>query len=434
MHISIFGLGYVGCVSLGCLAKLNYRVTGVETNKKKIDLISKGKPTISEPGLDKLIKYGFDRGLISATYDYKSAIVNTDLSFVCIGTPGNKNGNLNLNYLFNGLKQIAEGLKYKKSFHTIVIRSTVIPGSFNKIINILEKQSGKKQIQDFCVVMNPEFLREGSAVQDFLTPPFNIIGTGCDKGYKLLRKIYSFNKAPVERVSEQVAEMIKPVCNSFHGLKISFANEVGNLCKKIGIDSNEIMRIFCEDKKLNISSAYLKPGFAFGGSCLPKDIKAISRLAGDLKVKVPVIVSIKSSNDLQKRKAFELIKGFGIKKISIWGLSFKIGTDDLRGSPIIEVINMLGKEGYDVKAFDQNVHLDKIIGSNREYIQKNIPAINKIIVKDFKALIKHSKLLVVNSYDKKLIGEIKRNEDLIILDLVDIAGLKKIKSYTGLCW
>ena len=433
MNISIFGLGYVGCVSMGCLAKLNYKVIGVE-NKKKINLISKGKPTILEPGLDKLIKSGSDKGLISATYDYKSAIADSELSFVCIGTPGSKNGNLNLNFLFNGLKQIAEGLIYKKSFHTIVIRSTVIPGSFNKIINILEKQSGKKQKKDFCVIMNPEFLREGTAVRDFMSPPLNIIGTECEKGYKLLKKIYSFNKAPFERVSEEVAEMIKLVSNSFHGLKISFANEIGNLCKKIGMDSDEIMRIFCEDKKLNISSAYLKPGFAFGGSCLPKDIKAICRLSDNFNVKVPVIASLESSNDFQKKKTYEMIKGFGKKKISIWGLSFKIGTDDLRGSPIIDVINKLLKEGYDVKVFDQNVHLEKIIGSNREYIQKNIPALNKIFVKDIKSLIRHSKLLIVNSYDIGLVREIKSNEDLSILDLVNISGLKKMKNYSGLSW
>jgi GDP-mannose 6-dehydrogenase len=282
--------------------------------------------------------------------------------------------------------------------------------------------------------MNPEFLREGSAVQDFLNPPLNIIGTRCEKGFKLLKEIYTFNKAPVERVNEEVAEMIKLVANSFHGLKISFANEIGNLCKKIGVDSNEIMRILCEDKKLNISSAYLKPGFAFGGSCLPKDIKAISRLAGDFNIKVPVIASLKSTNDLQKRKTFELIKAFGKKKISIWGLSFKIGTDDLRGSPVIDVINMLVKEGYNVKVFDQNVHLDKIIGSNKEYIEKNFPAINKIFVKDIIELINHSKLLVINSCEKKIINEIKKNEDLIILDLLDIAGIKKMKGYTGLCW
>lgn len=434
MNISIFGLGYVGCVSMACFAKLDYKVIGVETNNKKINLISKGKPTILEPGLDKLIKHGFERGLISATHDYKSAISNSDISFVCIGTPGNKNGKLNPDFLFNGLKQIAEGLKYKKSFHTVVIRSTVVPGTFNKIISILEKQSGKKHAREFCVIMNPEFLREGTAVHDFLNPPFNIIGTGCDRGFKLLKKIYSFNKAPVEKVSEEVAELIKLVGNSFHGLKISFANEIGNLCKKIGVDSNEIMRIFCEDKKLNISSAYLKPGFAFGGSCLPKDIKAIIRLAGDFKVKVPVIKSVKSTNDLQIGKTYELIKGFGKKKISIWGLSFKVGTDDLRGSPIIEVINRLIDNGYSVKVYDQNVRLDKIIGSNRDYIDKNFSVINEIFVKDIKALVKHSKLLVVNSIEKKLISEIKKYDDLIILDLMGIEALKKMNGYSGLCW
>lgn len=434
MNISIFGLGYVGCVSMGCFANLNHRVVGVDTNQMKIDMINKGIPTILEPGLEKLIKNGFKKRLIKATGDYKNAINETDISFICIGTPGNKDGSLNFTYLLNGIKQIAEGLKYKKDFHTIVIRSTVLPGTFKKIVSIVGKISKKKLENDFCVVMNPEFLREGTAVEDFMNPPINIIGTESEKAFKTLKKIYSFNKSSIFKVDEKAAEMIKLVNNTFHGLKISFANEIGNLCKELGIDSNTVLNLLCEDKKLNISDTYLKPGFAYGGSCLPKDIRAINSIAIKNKLKMPLITSSKYTNELQKARTYEKIKSFGVKKISIWGLSFKIGTDDLRESPIIDVINMLLKEGYDIKVFDQNVNLEKIIGSNLEYIRRKVPLIKKIWTKDFDSLIKHSNLLVINSFDNKLIKKIENIKNIYILDLMNISGKKKFRNYTGLCW
>lgn len=434
MNISIFGLGYVGSVSIGCLAKFRHKLIGVDINKKKVDLINNAQSAILEPGLNELISSGVKRKAISATQDYKYAVKNTDITFVCIGTPGKKDGSLNLNSLFNSLKQIAEGLKCKNSYHTIVIRSTIHPGSYNKIVNILERYSGKKKIKDFCVIINPEFLREGSAVNDFFNPPINIIGTECTKGIVLLKKIYSNNKAPIEIVSEETAEMVKLVSNLYHSVKISFANEVGNLCKMLGIDSNEIMRLFSKDKKLNISSAYLKPGFAFGGSCLPKDIKAIKNIARNNRLKIPLITGAMLTNDYQIKRTFDLITSFGEKKISIWGLSFKIGTDDMRESPIIKIINMLFSKGYDVKVYDYNIDINKIIGSNKEYVRKNFKCINDVLLKDFSKLLNHSNILIVNSYDKKLIKEIKKNNNKIILDLVNIPELKIMKEYNGICW
>lgn len=434
MNISIFGLGYVGSVSLGCFAQMKHKVIGVDKNKIKVALINKGKPTIKEPGLDRLIKFGHSKKLISATVDYKMAIHETDITFVCIGTPGNKNCNLNLNSLFNAIRQISLGLKEKTGYHTIVVRSTLQPGSYLKIVSLIEKYSYKKNVSDFCLIINPEFLREGTAVYDFFNPPVNVIGSKCAKGISVLRKVYKGNKSKVRIVNEDVAELIKLISNSFHSIKISFANEVGNLCKLLDVDSHLLMSIFCEDTKLNISSTYLKPGFAFGGSCLPKDIAAINKIAGNNKLKIPLMSSVKYSNAHQIKKTIEIIKSFGEKKISIWGLSFKNGTDDMRGSPIIKVINALLNEKYDIKAYDQNVILKDLIGSNKEYVGKNFNRIDKVLVKDFDALLKHSKILVINSYDSVLVKEVQKQNSKIILDLVYIPELKKMENYHGICW
>jgi GDP-mannose 6-dehydrogenase len=434
MNISIFGLGYVGSVNVGCLAKFKNKVIGVDINKKKVDLINNAQSVIKEPGLDELILSGVRRKVISATRDYKYAIKNSDVTFVCIGTPGKRDGSLNLNSLFNSLKQIAEGLKYKNIFHTVVIRSTVHPGSFKKIVTIMEKYSGKKIKKDFCVIINPEFLREGSAVYDFFNPPMNIIGSECEVGIKVLKKLYSFNKTSTFVVSENIAELIKLVSNAFHSIKISFANEIGNLCKRLNIDSYEIMNLFSQDSKLNISPVYFKPGFAFGGSCLPKDLKALNKIAKNNLLKLPLISSVNNSNKLQKILTYNLITKCKEKNIGIWGLSFKIGTDDLRESPILDIIKLLLKNNYKVKIYDQNVDLKRLIGMNRTYIYKILPDIEKLIEKDFDKLLKFSNILVVNSFDIKYVKEIKKYNHYKIFDLINLPQLSKNPNYFGLCW
>ncbi len=434
MNISIFGLGYVGTVSLGCLAKQNHNVIGVDINKRKVDAVNNGKSTIVEPYLDGLVKYGVKNKKIIATKDFIYAVKNTDVSFVCIGTPGRKDGNLNLNSLFNSLEQIAEGIKFKNTYHTIVIRSTVHPGSFNRIIGIVEKYSVKKNKRGFCVIINPEFLREGSAVKDFFNPPVNIIGTKCMRGAEILKRLYRFNKAPAVIVNENVAELIKLISNAFHSAKIAFANEIGNLCKKLNVNPFEIMKLFSLDTKLNISPVYLKPGFAFGGSCLPKDLKALNKIAGNNSVKLPLISSIVNSNELQKKLTYDLIKKLGMKKIGIWGLSFKIGTDDLRGSPILDVANMLIKNGFHVKLYDRNVVIKNLIGANKSYLFKKLPNVKNLIVKNFDGLLNHADVLVVNSYDNKMIRKIKKKKNCRIIDLVYSSELVSLKNYYGLCW
>ena len=281
MRISIFGLGYVGCVSLGCLAKNGHNIIGVDVNDIKVDLINNGKPTIIERDIDLIIEQQFKNKKIKATKDYKSAIKNTDISIICVGTPSTPEGHLNLEHIYKTAEQIGEAIKEKENFHIAVIRSTVLPGTNIKVGEIIEKTSGKQRNKGFAVVSNPEFLREGSAVEDYYNPPVTVLGSDNKKALNVLSKIYAKVNGPIEIVDIKVAEIIKYVNNSYHALKITFANEVGNICKRIGIDSHEVMRLFCMDKQLNISSYYFKPGFAYGGSCLPKDLKALQTLAHD---------------------------------------------------------------------------------------------------------------------------------------------------------
>ncbi len=434
MNISIFGLGYVGSVSLGCLAKY-YKIIGVDISNKKVKMINNSISPIMETGLNELISLGVKRKNIFATKDFIYAIKNTTITFVCIGTPGMKNSDLNLISLFKSLKQIAEGLKHKnRGFHTIVIRSTIIPGLFDKIVNLIERYSTKKFSRDFCVIINPEFLREGSAVYDFFNPPMNIIGSKCLKGIEILKRIYSKNKAPTYIVSEDVAVIIKLISNAFHSIKITFANEVGNLCKKLNIDAFEVMKLFAADTKLNISSAYLKPGFAFGGSCLPKDIKALNKIARENFLEIPLISSVINSNEYQKHLVYSIIKNLNEDKIGVWGISFKVGTDDLRNSPVLDIIKLLIKDGYRIKIFDQNIDFKNIFGSNKSFVLKKIPDINKYFEKDFNKFLKFSKILLINSYDLRLISEILKYNHYKILDLLYTHELQKYDRYYGICW
>ena len=307
MNISVFGLGYVGCVSLGCLARDGHNVYGVDINREKVDLINKGKPTIVEKDIDKIIKEQYERERIKATSDYKQAVLATDVSIICVGTPSTREGHLNLKHIFTVAEHVGESLKIKDKFQTIVIRSTVIPGTNYKVGEIIEKISGKKRNVDFGIVSNPEFMREGTAVDDYYNPAIIVIGGDNNRSLEVAKNLYKNINAPIEETMIEVAEIIKFINNSFHALKISFANEVGNICKKSGIDSHKVMRLFCKDSKLNISSNYFRPGFAYGGSCLPKDLRAFKTIAHDNNLISPVIESIEKSNTNQKQIAFEII-------------------------------------------------------------------------------------------------------------------------------
>ena len=433
MKISIFGLGYVGCVSLGCLAENGHNVIGVDVSKIKVDLVNNGKPTIIEKDIDKLIKSNHQRGRIKATTLYREAVLDSDVSIVCVGTPSSKEGHLDLTYIYNTAEQIAEVFKEKDTFHTIAIRSTVLPGTNEKYGEIIEEISGKKRNIDFAVVSNPEFLREGTAVNDYYNPPVTVLGGDSKKGLNIMASLYSSLNGPIVKTEIKVAEIIKYVNNSYHALKITFANEVGNICKMLEIDSHEVMRLFGMDKQLNISTYYFKPGFAYGGSCLPKDLRALRTLSHDLYIDTPVLNSIERSNTIQKANTLELIKSFEVNKVLVLGISFKSGTDDLRYSPIIDVVQTLIGEGFDVKLIDKNVHLSRIIGKNKSYIMEKLPHIAKLLVSNIEEAIKWAELIIITNSEKEYL-DLEIDNSKYILDLVRIDKYMKHPNYNGINW
>ena len=435
MNISIFGLGYVGCVGAACLAKLGHHVIGNDVSENKVNLINQGKPTIIEVEIDELIKEGHDKGLIEATMDYHYAVHNSEVSFIVVGTPSSKEGHLNLNYIYGVAKQIGEAMKDKDEFHIVAIRSTVLPGTNQKVGEIIAEASGKVRGKDFTVVSNPEFLREGTSVQDYMNPPLTLIGTDSEVAEAKFREIYK--DIPGEFISAdiKVAEMMKYVNNSFHALKIVFGNEVGNICKALDIDSHKVMEIFCKDKQLNISPYYFKPGFAYGGSCLPKDSKALRTLAHDLYVDVPVLNAIDPSNEIQKKIAVDIIESKGRKKVGILGLSFKAGTDDLRNSPIVDVAEALYGRGYEIHIYDKNVKVSQLTGTNADFIAAKLPHLHQIITDDLDAVCSECDVLVITNKEKEFAEVPARYPHKCIVDLVrQFNELDYDGNYEGISW
>ena len=435
MKISIFGLGYVGCVGAACLAKLGHHVIGVEHTQNKVDLINAGKPTIIEAEIEDLVKEAHDKGLLEATLDYKYAVKNTDVSFICVGTPSSKEGHLNLNYIYGVARQIGEGMKEKDGFHIVAIRSTVLPGTNQKVGEIIAEASGKERGKDFTVVSNPEFLREGTAVKDYMNPPLTLIGTDSEYAEAKFRELYK--GIPGEFISTEikVAEMMKYVNNTFHALKIVFGNEVGNICKALDIDSHKVMEIFCKDKQLNISPYYFKPGFAYGGSCLPKDSKALRTLAHDLYIDVPVMNAIDPSNEIQKKIAINIIESKGRRKVGILGLSFKAGTDDLRNSPIVDVAEALYGKGYEIHIYDKNVRVSQLTGTNADFIAAKIPHLHEIITDDLDAVCSQCDVLVITNKEKEFAEVPAKYPHKCIVDLVrQFSELDYDGNYEGISW
>ncbi len=433
MNISIFGLGYVGCVGMGCLAAKGHRVIGVDVAPEKIENINAGLPTIVEADIDALIEQYAREGSIRATVDYIDAVLNTDISFICVGTPSSETGHLNLNYIYQTAKEIGLALKQKQGFHIVVIRSTVLPGTNKKIGEIITENSGKQRNVDFAVVSNPEFLREGTAVKDYFNPPLTVIGTDSEHAKETMLALYQHTEAPVEIVSIEVAEMIKYVNNSYHALKVVFANEVGNICKACGVDSHEVMRIFCLDKQLNISPYYFKPGFAYGGSCLPKDLKALKTMAHDLYIDTPVINSIDDSNKKHINHVISMIEKVGNKNIGVLGLSFKAGTDDMRNSPIVNVIETLKGKGYNIRIYDKNVSVSRLVGKNKSVIMQKLPHLNAMLHDDLQELVAWSDVLVLSNKSEEF-KFLKLNKNQTLIDLVRIKELENSDKYNGLCW
>lgn len=441
MNISIFGLGYVGCVGAACLAKLGHKVVGVDVNENKVHLINEGKPTIIEEGIAELCQEAHNKGLMQATTIATEGIAQTEISFIVVGTPSSPEGHLNLNYIYTVAGRIGNALKKKKEcgdlnyMHLIAIRSTVLPGTNQRVGEIIEEESGLKRGIDFTVVSNPEFLREGTSVEDYFNPPLTLIGTDSEYAEKVFREMYQGIEAEFICTDIKVAEMMKYVNNTYHALKIVFGNEVGNICKSLNIDSHKVMEIFCKDKQLNISPYYFKPGFAYGGSCLPKDMKALKTLAHDHYVDVPVIESIFQSNENQKMRAVQIIMNQGMRKIGILGLSFKAGTDDLRCSPIVDVVEHLLGKGFEIRIYDKNVKVSELTGTNKDFIMAKIPHLQHFVTADLDEVCQNSEVLVVTNKEKDFAEVPKKYPNKIIVDLVrqwkevDYNG-----KYEGISW
>lgn len=435
MNISIFGLGYVGCVGAGCCAKLGHHVIGNDVSENKVNLINQGRPTIIEAEIEELIKEAYNKGLLEATMDSHYAVHNSEISFIVVGTPSSKKGHLNLDYIYGVAKQIGEALRDKGEFHIIAIRSTVLPGTNKKVGDIIAESSGKKRDRDFTVVSNPEFLREGTAVHDYLNPPLTLIGTDNIFAEKKFREFYKDIPGDFISTDIEVAEIMKYVNNTYHALKIVFGNEIGNICKGLGIDSHKVMEIFCMDKQLNISSYYFKPGFAYGGSCLPKDSKALQTLAHDLYIDVPVINAIESSNEQQKKNAISIIESKGKRKIGILGLSFKSGTDDLRCSPIVDVAETLLGKGYEIHIYDKKVRISQLTGTNADFIAAKLPHLHDIITDNLDLVAKECDVLVVTNKEPEFDDLPNKYPHKAIVDLVrQFKDIDYEGNYEGISW
>lgn len=436
MRISIFGLGYVGTVSAGCLAADGHFVIGVDPNKTKVDLINQGTSPIVEKDIGEMIGAAVKNGQLRATLDVRDAVINSEISLVCVGTPSQLNGNLDLSHVRKVCEQIGAALKEKSDFHVVVARSTMLPGSMrNVVIPALESFSGKKAGIDFGVCNNPEFLREGTAVFDYYNPPKTVIGETDSKAGELLMQLYAKMDAPLIRTGVDTAEMVKYADNTWHAVKVAFANEIGNLCKAEGIDSHKVMEIFCQDTKLNLSSYYMKPGFAFGGSCLPKDVRALMYKGKSLDIDLPLINAILPSNQRQIEKGIKMIVDKGKKKVGILGFSFKAGTDDLRESPLVNVIEYLIGKGYELKLYDKNVNLAALTGANQDYILNHIPHISKLMASSMAEVLDFAETIVIGNGAaefRNVPNELKSGQ--VVVDLVRIIPNQSGERYDGICW
>jgi GDP-mannose 6-dehydrogenase len=436
MKISVMGLGYVGAVAAGCLAAEGHEVIGVDPQQAKVDLINAGKTPIIEKDIGEIIAKQVAAGRLAATTDVHAAVLATDLSLVCVGTPSLGNGHIDLKFVRRVCEQIGEALKEHPG-HTVVMRSTLLPGSMKGVvIPALEGASGLKAGEDFGLAVNPEFLREGSAVYDYFHPPKTVIGEVGHGAGEVLQKLYGHLPGPMIRTDYETAEMVKYADNTWHALKVAFANEIGNICKGLSIDSHKLMDIFCQDTKLNLSPYYLKPGFAFGGSCLPKDVRALSYKAKLMDVKVPIIDAILPSNDEQIERGIRAVTDKGSKKVGILGFSFKAGTDDLRESPMVELVERLIGKGYDLRVYDSNVRIAAIHGANRDYILNHIPHISRLMVATVDEVLAHAQTIVIGNGDPEFRDVPSRlGESQQIVDLVRITNGKSVEGvYDGICW
>lgn len=434
--VSVLGLGYVGCVSAACFASEGHEVIGVDVSQAKVDQINAGRSTILEEGIAEMVAKVVAAGRLSATTDVRAAVHGSDITLVCVGTPSRPNGSIDLGYVVRVSQQIGEALREKRRGHTVVIRSTVMPGTIDThVIPAIEAASGLKNGREFSVCSNPEFLREGTSIRDFREPPFTLIGAVEPAHAEPIVGLYSKVTAPCYVVALRVAETVKYACNCFHGLKVGFANEIGNLCKVMGVDSHEVMRLFCEDKKLNISTAYLRPGFAFGGSCLPKDLRALVHRGRLEDVPLPILEAVLESNRRQIERAFHMVMAAGSKRIGVLGLAFKAGTDDLRESPTVSLVEMLIGKGCQVIIHDRDVSRANIIGANRDYVEREIPHLWSLMRENVGEVILGSDTVVIGNGSREYrdIGDDLNGK--MVVDLARaVSGRVSDERYQGMCW
>jgi len=439
MNISVFGLGYVGTVTAACLAHQGNNVIGVDLNRNKTEAINSGNSPIVEPLLSQIVSQCHRADRLHGANSAEKAVLNSEISFLCVGTPSLRNGKLDLGHIEPVCREIGEILKKKKSFHLLVLRSTVLPGTAEDlVVPTLEKASGKRIGPDFGVCVNPEFMREGTAVSDFFEPAITVIGA-IDKVHSaMVRALYAWAPGVVFETSFRSAEMVKYVCNAWHALKVTFANEIGTLAHELNVDAETIVEIFTSDTKLNTSSKYLKPGFSFGGSCLPKDVRALNYRAKQLDLKLPLLNSIMPSNEEHLVRAVELVLRTGKRKIGVLGLSFKATTDDLRGSPQVELIKRLLGEGREIQIWDDNVSLGQLIGSNREYIELVIPHIGSLLKTELDDVLRKAEVIVIGTptLDRDFL-QTKIRQDQHVIDLVNLEKARRLQNspaYKGICW
>ncbi|GIH91035.1 nucleotide sugar dehydrogenase [Planobispora siamensis] len=439
MKISVFGLGYVGCVSAACLAVRGHEVVGVDVNPTKVDLINSGRAPVVEERIGGLTAEVVRSGALRATCDAAEAVAGTDVSLVCVGTPSAPNGSLSTVYLERVAEEIGRAVAGRPGRrHTIVFRSTMLPGTCaDLLIPILERSSGLTAGTGFGVAVNPEFLREGTSVRDFFEPPKTVIGASDPASEDVVAALYEGLPGEVFRVPITVAEMTKYADNSFHGLKIAFANELGAICQALGLDSHRVMDVFLADRKLNVSPAYLRPGFAFGGSCLPKDLRGLVYAARRADVSVPLLAHILPSNDDHLQRAFDLVTASGLRKIGLFGLSFKPGTDDLRESPLVELAERLIGKGYNLRIYDANVSMSRLMGANREYIADRLPHLGDLLTDSAEEVLAHAEVCVVGSREPAVQAALAASGDRPVVDLVRLPDAEERRAhpgYVGLGW
>lgn len=437
--ISVFGLGYVGAVTAACLSHLGNHVIGVDLSAAKVEAMNSGNSPIVEPQVAEMIAACHKAKRLEAITVAEPAVLKTDISFLCVGTPSLRNGKLDLGHIAPACSEIGAALKKKKAFHLVVLRSTVLPGTAETIVvPALEQASGLKLGNDFGVCVNPEFMREGTAVADFLAPSMTILGAADPAHSAMLREVYDWAPGRIFETSFRSAEMVKYLCNAWHAVKVAFANEAGTLAKELGVDAEAVTDIFTADTKLNISASYLKPGFAFGGSCLPKDVRAINYRAKELDLKLPLLESILPSNDRHLDRALELVLETGKKQIAMLGLSFKAATDDLRESPQVQLVKRLLGEGRHVRIWDENVSLGRLIGSNRQYIEEVVPHIGSLLAASLEQVLDGAEVVIVGTrgLDRDKLLKLLCS-DQIVIDLVNTEKARRPEggaSYKGICW